>query len=57
MGPNYKLIIGVLLRNRVRLTRYTWMGFVELFQALEVEAHFVRCYLEQNKDILVFAEM
>ena len=57
MGPNYKLIIGVLLRNRVRLTRYTWMGFVELFQVSEVAAHFVRCYLEQNKDILVFAEM
>ena len=57
MGPNYKLIIGVLLRNRVRLTRYTWMGFVELFQVSEVATHFVRCYLEQNKDILVFAEM
>ena len=53
MGPNYMLIAGVLLG----IGGEVQMGFVELFQVLEVEAYFVGCYLEQNKDILVFAEM
>ena len=53
MGPNYMLIAGVLLG----IGGEVQMGFVELFQVLEVGAYFVGCYLEQTKDILVFAEM
>ena len=30
---------------------------MELFLILEIEAYVVGCYLEQNKDIFVFAEM
>ena len=56
MGPKYMLIADVLLMTMIISTRNKW-GLVELFQVLEIEARLVGCYLDQNKVILVFAEM